>query len=423
MRAMIGLQDALDAVRKKCAPLPAEDIALVQAQGRVLAEAVRARWDQPASDISMMDGYALRAADAAGPLRVVGELAAGDAPWSRSLAAGEAARIFTGAPLPPGADCVVMQEHAERSGSEVRVQQPAKAGQHIRRRGEELSAGAQALAAGTLLELSLAGACGVASLRVHRRPRIALLCTGSELVPVGTEPGPGKIVETNSLALGALSAEAGAEVLRLGVAADEVDQIAARLREVEADVLVTTGGASVGDHDHAQAALERLGGALIFHTVAIRPGKPMLFGTASRGRLLFGLPGNPAAATLGFELFVRLALRLLAGDPNPARPQARARLRGSVMRVRGLTYFPRGRVVAEGATLFFSPGAQQSSMQIASWGRTRSRWCRRARARSKTAKTSTSFWSARCSRSGATKRRAGVNWNRARQKSLPKASP
>ena len=280
---MIGLQDALDAVRKKCAPLPAEDIALVQAQGRVLAEAVRARWDQPASDISMMDGYALRAADAAGPLRVVGELAAGDAPWSRPLVAGEAARIFTGAPLPPGADCVVMQEHAERSGSEVRVQQPAKAGQHIRRRGEELSAGAPALAAGTLLgpaELSLAGACGVASLRVHRRPRIALLCTGSELVPVGTEPGPGKIVETNSLALGALSAEAGAEVLRLGVAADEVDQIAARLREVEADVLVTTGGASVGDHDHAQAALERLGGALIFHTVAIRPGRRRARGCA-----------------------------------------------------------------------------------------------------------------------------------------------
>jgi len=367
---VIALHEALLAVRSRCSPLPAEEVALALANGRVLAQPLGARRDQPVTDISMMDGYALRAADASGPLRVAGEIAAGDAPWSRSLGAGEAARIFTGAPLPPGADCVVMQEHCLREGTEVRVQEPPRPGQHIRRRGEELTAGAEALAAGTLLgaaELALAAACGVVSLAVHRRPRIALLSTGSELAPPGEEPAPGKIVETNSLALSALSEDAGATVLRLGIAPDSVEQIAGRLREVDADVLVTTGGASVGDHDHAQAALERLGGALVFHTVAIRPGKPILFGTASGGRLVFGLPGNPAAAMLGFELFVRLALRLLAGDPHPARPQARARLRGNLHRVRGLTFFPRGRVVAEGATLFFSPATQQSSMQIASW--------------------------------------------------------
>jgi molybdopterin molybdotransferase len=123
----------------------------------------------------------------------------------------------------------------------------------------------------------------------------------------------------------------------------------------------------VGDHDHAQDALERLGGELIFHTVAIRPGKPVLFGTASRGRLVFGLPGNPAAATLGFELFVRLAIRLLSGDPHPERPRARARLRGTLSRVKGLTFFPRGRATAEGSRLVFAPALQQSSMQIASW--------------------------------------------------------
>src|SRR5439155_10869926 len=128
------------------------------------------------------------------------------------------------------------------------------------------------------------------------------------------------------------------------------------------------GGASVGDHDHAQAALERLSGALVFHTVAIRPGKPVLFGTASRGRLVFGLPGNPAAASLGFELFVRLAIRLMAGDPRPDRPRARARLRGgNLPRIKGLTYFPRGRVSADGSTLVYTPGTHQSSMQIASW--------------------------------------------------------
>ena len=364
------LQDALAAVRAHAAPLSAQEVALVDAHGRVLAEGVRARRDQPATDISMMDGYALRAAEAAVALRVAGEVAAGDAPWSRPLAPGEAARIFTGAPLPPGADCVVMQEHCVREGGLVRVQQPPKEGQHIRRRGEELTSGTEALQPGTRLgptELALAGACGFRSVRVHRRPRVALLVTGSELVPVGEDPPPGKIVETNSLALGALCAEAGAEVLRLGIAADDVATIAAALRDAQADILLTTGGASVGDHDHAQDALVRLGGSLVFHTVAIRPGKPVLFGTASGGRLVFGLPGNPAAATLGFELFVRLAIRLLSGDPHPERPRARARLRGTLQRVKGLTFFPRGRIVAEGASLFFTAGMHQSSMQIASW--------------------------------------------------------
>jgi molybdopterin molybdotransferase len=367
---MTSLEEALAAIRSRARPLPAEEVPLGEAYGRVLAEAVRARRDQPATDISMMDGYALRASEAGGLLRVAGEIAAGDPPWSRPVSKGECARIFTGAPLPPGADCVVMQEDAVREGATVRVQQPAKAGQHIRRRGEELTAGAQALPPGRVLDaadLALAAACGVGSVRAHRRPRIALLCTGSELGPVGEEPGPGKIVETNSLSLAALSRDAGADVLRLGVAPDSVDRIAERLRDAPADILLTTGGASVGDHDHAQDALERLGGELIFHTVAIRPGKPVLFGTASGARIVFGLPGNPAAATLGFELFVRLAIRLLSGDPKPARPRARARLRGTLSPVKGLTFFPRGSVTAEGSHLIFSPGGQQSSMQIASW--------------------------------------------------------
>ncbi|MFN2548952.1 MAG: gephyrin-like molybdotransferase Glp [Myxococcales bacterium] len=363
------LQEALEAVRDRCRPLPAEDVSLAEAQGRVLAESVRARRDQPATDISMMDGYAVRAADTGSPLRVVGEIAAGDAPWSNPLGRGDAACIFTGAPVPPGADCVVMQEHAIRDGTTLRVEQPAP-GQHIRRRGEELTAGAEAIAAGTIMqsaELALAAACGATSLRVHRRPRLAILTTGSELVPQGTEPPPGKLIETNSVALGALGRDAGAAVHFLGIAPDDVELIAGRLRDVDADILLTTGGASVGDHDHAQAALERLSGSLVFHTVAIRPGKPVLFGTASRGRLVFGLPGNPAAATLGFELFVRLAIRLMAGDPHPDRPRARARLRGNLSRIKGLTFFPRGLATAEGSTLLFSPGAQQSSMQIASW--------------------------------------------------------
>jgi molybdopterin molybdotransferase len=263
-----------------------------------------------------------------------------------------------------------MQEHSLRDGPVVRVMQAPQRGQHIRRRAEELTAGAEALPAGRLLDasdLALAAASGASTARVHRRPRVAVLCTGSELVAVGEDPPPGKIVETNSLTLSSLARDAGAEVLRLGVVHDDVGQIAGRLRDVPADILVTTGGASVGDHDHAQDALGRLGGEMIFHNVAIRPGKPVLFGTASGGRLVFGLPGNPAAATLGFELFVRLAIRLLAGDPKPDRPRARARLRGALSQVKGLTYFPRGSVTVQGSQLVFTPGGQQSSMQIASW--------------------------------------------------------
>jgi molybdopterin molybdotransferase len=370
---LISVTQAVSHVEARARALPGEEAPLTEAGGRILSREVAAARDLPGTDISMMDGYALRSADASQPLRVVYEVAAGDPPPARALERGEAARIFTGAPVPAGADGVVMQEHVARSGNELRIG-PAhlpKSGQHIRRRGEEVRAGATVLPRGTVLgaaELSLAAACQAARVQVHRRPRVAVLTTGDELVALGQEPPPGKLVETNSHALAQLAREAGAEPVMLGIAGDRVEEIARKLADVEADVLVTTGGASVGDHDHAQAALERLGGTLIFHTVAIRPGKPVLFGTASRGRLVFGLPGNPAAAMLGFELFVRLALRILAGDPRPHRARARAELRGGPLaRIPSLTFFPRGRASTEGGRLYFAPGAQQSSMQIASW--------------------------------------------------------
>jgi molybdopterin molybdotransferase len=331
---------------------------------------VSAARDLPGTDISMMDGYALRAADSGEPLRVVYEVAAGDPPPAQALGSREAARIFTGAPIPPGADCVVMQEQAERRGEELRVGR-ATAGQHVRRRGEEVHAGDTVLPAGTALhaaELSLAAASGSARVAVHRRPRVGILVTGNELVPIGTEPVPGKLVETNSIAIAQYVREAGAEPILLGIAPDRTDEIARTLASAEADVLVTTGGASVGDHDHAQAAFEKIAGELVFHTVAIRPGKPVLFGTASRGRLVFGLPGNPAAAMLGFELFVRPALRILGGDPKPERVRARAVLRGGTLSgIPGLTFFPRGLAAVENGRIAFTPRAQQSSMQIGSW--------------------------------------------------------
>jgi molybdopterin molybdotransferase len=367
---MIPLESAQQEIRARAGPLPGEEVGLREAAGRVLARQIDAARDLPGTDISMMDGYALRAEDAAMTLRVVTEVAAGDPPRLQPLQAGEAARIFTGAPVPAGADAVVMQEHASRSGAELRVRDPVKPGQHVRRRGEETRKGAVVVPGGAMLgaaELSLAAASGSPRVLVHRRPRVAILTTGDELVPVGAEPSPGKLVETNSLALEQYALNAGAQPLLLGIAPDDVEQIAACLRDVDAEVLVTTGGASVGDHDHAQEAFARLGGELVFHTVAIRPGKPVLFGVVGR-RLVFGLPGNPAAAMLGFELFVRFALRLLAGDRRPERSVARAILRGGALsRIPGLVFFPRGRAFMEGSRIAFAPGGSQSSMQIGSW--------------------------------------------------------
>lgn len=364
---MISFEEATREVSSRCKPLGAESVPLTAAHQRVLASPIRAMRDQPASDVSMMDGYALRATDAAAPLRVVGEVAAGSAPFARALEAGEAVRIFTGAPVPAGADAVVMQERCVRGGDSIRVEEAVKAGQHIRQRGEELTAGSTVLPAGTVFDaaqVALAAACGVASVDVFRRPRVAILTTGNELVPVGTEPPPGKLVETNSLSLAALCTDAGALPLRLGLAGDDVALIADKLRSADADVLVTTGGASVGDHDHTEEALRALGGELVFHRVAIRPGKPVLFGTTAKGQLVFGLPGNPAAATLGFELFARLAIRMLQGDPRPQRTRLRAELSAPLKQVPGLTYFPRGRL---STALVFEPYGQQSSMQIGSW--------------------------------------------------------
>ena len=372
------LDEALAAVRALCLPLSPEEVSLRDAYGRILAEEVRAARDLPSADVSMMDGYALRAADASAPLQVVLEVKAGDGPSGVPLGHGEAARIFTGAPVPAGADCVVMQEHARRDGFllEIAPEHAPRPGQHLRHRGEEVRQGASVLPVGLVLggaDLSLAaGSCG-ATVRVYARPRVAILPTGDELVPLGTVPPPGKLVESNTLSLGPLCREAGALPLLLGQVGDDVASIAAALNTAPADVLLTTGGASVGDHDHAQEAFERLGGRLVFHSVAIRPGKPVLFGTAAplpgrdRPRLVFGLPGNPAAATLGFELFVRLALRLLQGEARPERTLARAVLKAPLSRVPGLTFFPRGHAFFEGSRLCFQPGGQQSSMQIASW--------------------------------------------------------
>jgi molybdopterin molybdotransferase len=308
--------------------LGAETIALTEAGGRVLAEPVTASRDQPPFNASAMDGWAVRSADVAEEttLSIVGESAAGHA-HPLPLKPGEAVRIFTGAPVPEGSDLVVIQENATREGDRVRLGPAGPPKDNLRPRGGDFAAGAVLLEAGVRLDpwrLSLAASAGRGSLSVARRPRVAVLATGEELVSPGSTPKPDQIFESGSLGLIEMLRAWGADAWRLEAAGDDVEAIAGAVRGVEADVLVTVGGASVGDHDLVKPAFGQLGLELDFETVNVRPGKPTWFGRLADGRLVLGLPGNPASAFVCAELFGKpLMLALQGADPLPAPAFAR----------------------------------------------------------------------------------------------------
>ena len=298
--------------------LGVEDVALEQALGRVLAAPVVADRDQPPFDASAMDGWAIRRADLASgtPFRVAGESAAGRA-HAHPVEAGEAVRIFTGAPVPPGADLVVIQENATRDGDTVSftIDREPPPG-NIRAAGGDFRSGDALLADGARIDawrLALAAAAGRATLSVARRPRVAILATGDELVPPGATPAPDQIFESGSFSLAALVQAWGGEAIRLKAQADDLDAIAHAVEAAEADLIVTVGGASVGDHDLVKPALAMLGLSLRVETIAVRPGKPTWFGTLGDGRRVLGLPGNPASALVCAELFLRPLLAALTG--------------------------------------------------------------------------------------------------------------
>jgi molybdopterin molybdotransferase len=301
--------------------LGAETVAIDQADGRVLAAPVDAARDQPPFEASSMDGWAIRVADAASrvALEIVGESAAGRG-HDGVLRPGQAVRIFTGAPLPDGADCVVMQEEAIAEGGKVTLG-PIDRIDNTRPRGGDFKAGDRLLDAGRRLDpwrLSLAAAAGCATLDVARRPRVAVLSTGEELVRAPRQPGPWDIYESGSVALCALIAAWGGVAERLAVAQDTEASVIAAVDAVEADLIVTIGGASVGDYDIVKPALTKLGLALVVQTVNIRPGKPTWFGRLDDGRLVLGLPGNPASALVCAELFLKSVIRhMLGADPHP----------------------------------------------------------------------------------------------------------
>lgn len=318
--ALMPVADALSAVLAGAEPLPEETVALDAAHHRVLARDVAALRTQPPQAMSAMDGYAVRSADAAhasARLKVIGEVAAGR-PFEKTVGAGEAVRIFTGGVIPAGADAVVIQEDTVVDGSHVTITQAARPGRHIRSAGIDFRQGDVLLSQGRRLtdrDLSLAAGMNHPQLAVRRRPKVALLATGDELKMPGSAPGPGQIIYSNGYALRALARGEGAETIDLGIAADTVEATTSgirRARDSGADILVTTGGASVGDHDLVKPSLEAEGVAMAFWKIAMRPGKPMMHGRLGAMQVI-GLPGNPVSSYVCAFLFLVPLIRALSG--------------------------------------------------------------------------------------------------------------
>ncbi|MFD0270525.1 gephyrin-like molybdotransferase Glp [Streptomyces sp. NPDC127106] len=394
------LADVLAAVR----PLEPIELQLLDAQGCVLVEDVTVPVALPPFDNSSMDGYAVRTADVQGAseefpavLTVIGDVAAGSGELP-TVGPGQAARIMTGAPLPPGAEAVVPVEWTdggtgggaaagmapasaapEGAGGEVRVHRPAGARAHVRARGSDVQAGDLALAAGTVLgpsQIALLAAIGRAAVRVRPRPRVVVLSTGSELVQPGEALTAGAIYDSNSFALAAAARDAGAIAYRVGAVADDAETLKAAIEDqlVRADLLVTTGGVSVGAYDVVKEALSSIGtgpdepdtGRMDFRKLAMQPGKPQGFGTIGPDHTpLLALPGNPVSSYVSFELFVRPAIRALMGLPDVSRPSVRAVLKadGALGSPAGRRQFLRGAYDADSGTI--SPVGGSGSHLIA----------------------------------------------------------
>jgi molybdopterin molybdotransferase len=328
MAGLRTLEEALSLVLERARPLPAELVPLAAAAGRVVAEPAPAHVDLPPFPSSAMDGFAVRATDTPGRLRVASSIAAGDAP-ADPLAAGTAVGIATGAAVPDGADAVVPVELVVESDGHVEIPSASEPGAHVRPRGGDVRAGEAVASRGELLHAARIGALaasGVAEVWCARRPRVAVLATGSELRAPGEELEPGQIYESNRTMVAAVLATAGAEVVELAPARDDAASHRRALEQgLEADVLVSTGGVSMGPHDLVRRVAAELGVDEVFWKVAIKPGKPVSFGVRG-STLVFGLPGNPVSALVGSVVFVSPALRALQGasDPGPVYELGRA---------------------------------------------------------------------------------------------------
>ncbi|MBM4335913.1 MAG: molybdopterin molybdotransferase MoeA [Deltaproteobacteria bacterium] len=365
-RSSVGVAEARELILAALPALGAESVGLERATGRVLAEEIRAQVRIPPEDNSAMDGYALRAADASSApslLRVVDDLPAGRRSL-RAIGPGEAARIMTGAAIPEGADAVVMIEDTATEGDRVRVRRAVAAGQHIRRAGSDVDPGTLVASPGDRLRPPLVGmlaALGRSQLLVRARPRVAVLATGDELVEPDRLRDDGRIASSNSYTLAAGLREIGAEPVYLGIAPDDPDAIAARLREaLRCDAVISTGGVSVGDHDWIKQVLTGLGGEMRLWRIRMRPGAPLAFATVG-GRPIFALPGNPVSTLVTFEQFVRPGLLRMMGHRRVYRPVEPAVLDESYEKPAGRAHFVRVVLERRADGLHARPTGEQAS--------------------------------------------------------------
>lgn len=365
---MVDVDEASALVLARTPVLSGEAVGLADAAGRALAEDVVAAGELPPFPTSAVDGYALRAGDAGRRLDVIGESAAGR-PFSGEVGPGQAARILTGAVLPAGADTVVMVEQVEHGEGWVAAPAGFAPGRNYHRRGDDVRAGQVVLRRGQVLtaaEIGLVASLGIPRLLVHRRPRVALVTTGDELVEVGEEPGPGQIVDSNRWALLAALREAGADVDVRGIAPDDEEGLRTLLVDALAgnEVLVTSGGVSVGTHDLVKPMLASMGEVHVGR-VKLKPGKPFTFATLPEGRIAFGLPGFPVSSLVTFEVFVRPALRRMQGYERVQRPLLPVRL-GFDARAGDRTEYHRVQLRLENGTLVAETTGSQSSSRLLS---------------------------------------------------------
>lgn len=346
---MIGVDEALETILSQILVLEAEECGLLEAVDRVLAEDVTARGDIPPFDNSAMDGYAVVAADVQGAspespveLEVLEDLAAGYVATVK-VKPGTAIRIMTGAPMPEGADAVVMVEYTQTAGGKVRISRPVASSENVRYQGEDVRAGDVVLKSGDLLrpaQIGLLAAIGRAKVEAVRRPVIGILSTGDEVVELDVPLAPGKIRNSNSYSLAAQVMAAGGTPLRLGIASDTEQDVAVKIGHgLDCDALITTGGVSVGDYDMVKVVLQRLG-EMVFWKVAMRPGQPLAFGVIS-GTPVFGLPGNPTSSMVSFEQFVKPSIRKMSGRTGPGRIEVEAIVEEDISKKPDRRYFLR----------------------------------------------------------------------------------
>jgi molybdopterin molybdotransferase len=371
---MISVEEALQQVLTKIRPLGRERVSLMQSQGRVLAENISAKRDIPPWDNSAMDGYALRwpdIQDASGDhpaiLKVLADLPAGRI-YKGVVGPGEAVRIMTGAPIPKGADTVVPVEETEKLGEKVKIRVPLGRGSNLRLAGEDVKAQELVLDEGTVLRpphIGMLASLQRSMVSVYQQPRVAILSTGDELLEIDEPWEEGKIINSNSYALAALVRDCGGLPLQIGIAKDQAEDLTSKIQQgLNADLLITSGGVSVGDYDLVKGRLQELG-TMNFWKVGMRPGQPQAFGIIG-GKPIFGLPGNPVSSMVSFEVFVRPSILKMSGHRNLFRSTLKAILREDLKKKPGLVFFSRCRLIRQEERLYASLTGEQGSAILSS---------------------------------------------------------